>query len=79
MTNKQTIEHLKAERAKLLVHLICSFDRSPEANVNDYTTDMGNLRHIVDLMLNKGEDFDGAKESADLWKNRKERKADYGL
>ena len=79
MTDKQTIEHLKEERAKLLVHLICSFDRSPEADVNDYTTDMGNLRHIVDLMLNKGEDFDGAKESADLWKNRKERKANYGL
>ena len=79
MTDKQTIEHLKEEKAKLLVHLICSFDRSSEANVNDYTTDMGNLRYIVDLMLNKKETFDEAKERAIEWKNRKERKANYGL
>jgi|TARA_Y100000015_G_C2372422_1_gene80722 hypothetical protein len=50
----------RAERRKLLTHLICTFDKSPEANVDDYSTDMGALRHLVDRMLNHGQTFDTA-------------------
>ena len=49
---------------KLLVKLITTFDKSPEANVDDYSTDMGALRHLVDRMLNKKESFDRAIEGA---------------
>ena len=49
---------------KLLVKLITTFDKSPEANVDDYSTDMGALRHLVDRMLNKKESFDSAIEGA---------------
>ena len=50
----------RAERRKLLTHLICTFDKSPEANVDDYSTDMGALRLLVDRMLNHGQTFDTA-------------------
>ena len=49
---------------KLLVKLITTFDKSPEANVNDYSTDMGALRHLVDRMLNSKLSFDEALEGA---------------
>ena len=49
---------------QLLVKLITTFDKSPEANVDDYSTDMGALRHLVDRMLNKKETFDCALQGA---------------
>ena len=49
---------------KLLVKLITTFDKSPEANVDDYSTDMGALRHLVDRMLNSKQSFDNALEGA---------------
>ena len=57
----------RAERRKLLVHLIHTFDRSPEANVDDYSTDMGALRHLVDRMLNSGQSFDDALEGTKFY------------
>ena len=49
---------------KLLTKLITTFDKSPEANVDDYSTDMGALRHLVDRMLNSKQSFDNALKGA---------------
>ena len=55
---------------KFAVHVIQTLDASPEANVNDYKTDMGNLRLFVDLMLNSGQSFENAKERCQFYKNK---------
>ena len=60
-------DYYRKERRDLLVHLIRTFDRSAEANTDDYSTDMGSLRHLVDRMLNSGQSFDDALEGVKFY------------
>jgi len=59
---------------KLAVDVIRTLDASAEVNSNDYTSDLGALRHRVDLVLNHGFTHEKAvernKKAVEAWEGR---------